>query len=125
MKKLIGIGLAGTAGAIARVVIGQLIHSESGFPLATLLVNIVGAFLLCFIITGAYGKLSANKQLKDAVTTGFLGSFTTFSALSMESFLLMENGQFTLAALYIGSSVVGGIAAGAFGFHLGGKQVRR
>ncbi|WP_342514900.1 CrcB family protein [Sporosarcina sp. FSL K6-1522] len=125
MRKVIWIGVAGMAGAIVRVGIGQLVHSESGFPIATLLVNIVGTFLLCFIVTGACRKLYANKQLQDAVTTGFLGSFTTFSALSMESVLLMENGQFMLAALYMLSSVIGGLAAGAFGFYLGRKQVQR
>ena len=124
MKKLIWIGIAGMAGAIARVGIGQLVYSESGFPIATLAVNIVGTFLLCFIVTGACRKLRAHKQLQDAVTTGFLGSITTFSALSMEFVLLMETGHFMLAALYMGSSVVGGLVAGAFGFYLGEKRVK-
>ena len=124
MKKVIWIGIAGMAGAMARVGIGQLVYSESEFPIATLLVNIVGAFLLCFIVTGACRKLRAHKQLQDAVTTGFLGSFTTFSALSIETILLMENGQFILAALYMASSVIGGLVAGAFGFYLGEKRVK-
>ena len=59
MKKLIWIGLAGAAGAILRTVIGQIVNDESGFPIATFAVNIVGTFLLCFIVAGALRKLKA------------------------------------------------------------------
>lgn len=124
MKRFMWIGVAGMAGAIARVGLGQLIHSESGFPIATLTGNIVGTFLLCFIATGVLRKISADKNLQAAVTTGFLGSFTTFSALSMETILLVEHGQFGVAILYVCLSIIGGLAAGAFGFHLGEKKVR-
>lgn len=112
------------AGAIARVSLGQLFPGESGFPFATLLVNIVGTFVLCVIITGACRKISDNKQLQDTITTGFLGSFTTFSALGMETVLLVENGQFILAISYVFLSIIGGLAAGVLGFRLGRKQVR-
>lgn len=124
MKSILWIGLAGSAGAITRMVLGQLIHSESGFPMATLLVNSVGTFVLCFIVTGALRKISANRQLYDAVTTGFLGSFTTFSALSMETVLLVESGQLAMAILYVALSIVGGLATGVFGFYLGDRKVR-
>ncbi len=124
MKRFMWIGVAGMAGAIARVGLGHLIHSESGFPIATLTGNIVGTFLLCFIATGVLRKISTDKNLQAAVTTGFLGSFTTFSALSIETILLVENGQFGVAILYVCLSIIGGLAAGAFGFHLGEKKVR-
>ena len=75
MKSIFWIGLAGATGAIARVALGQFILNESGFPIATLLINVIGTFVLCFIVTGACRKLSANKQLQDAVTVGFLGSW--------------------------------------------------
>ncbi|MFJ7936314.1 fluoride efflux transporter CrcB [Sporosarcina sp. NPDC096371] len=124
MKNILWIGLAGMAGAIARVLLGQFVHSDSGFPMATLLINLVGTFVLCFIVTGACRKLGANQQLQTAVTTGFLGSFTTFSALSMETVLLVESGQVIMAIAYIVFSIIGGLAAGAFGFYLGDKKVR-
>ncbi|WP_318617642.1 CrcB family protein [Sporosarcina sp. YIM B06819] len=124
MKSLLWIGLAGMAGAIIRVVLGQFIHSESGFPTATLMINIVGTFTLCFIVARALSKISVNRQLYDAVTTGFLGSFTTFSALTMETVLLVESGQFVMAILYVAFSIIGGLAAGLFGFYLGNKKVR-
>ena len=124
MKKLLWIGLAGAAGAIMRVLIGQVVPNVSGFPISTLTVNMIGTFLLCFIIAGAFRKLSAHKDVQDIVTTGFLGSFTTFSALSMETVLLVENNQFILAGLYVLCSIIGGLSAGALGFHLGRKKVR-
>lgn len=124
MKSLLWIGLAGMAGAIARVVLGRFIHSESGFPMATLLTNLVGIFALCFIAAGALRKINVNRQLNDAVTTGFLGSFTTFSALSLETVFLIEGGQFVMAILYVALSIVGGLAAGVFGFYLGDRKVR-
>ena len=90
MKKLLWIGLAGAAGALARTAIGQLVGDETGFPIATFSVNIIGTFLLCSIIAGAFRKLNSHKQMQEAITTGFLGSFTTFSALSMETVVLWK-----------------------------------
>ncbi len=124
MKKLLWIGLAGVVGACARTFIAQLVHVESGFPFATFGVNMIGTFLLCFITAGACRKLNVSKDLKDVVTTGFLGAFTTFSALGMETVLLVEAGRLWLAILYVGCSILGGLASGMLGFHLGGKQVK-
>lgn len=123
MKKLLWIGLAGAVGAMIRVAIGKVIPNDSGFPISTLTVNVIGTFLLCFILAGAMRSLSSHKEFQAAVTTGFLGSFTTFSALSMETVLLVEKDQFILAGLYVIISVFGGISAGVLGFHLGGKKV--
>ena len=49
MKKVFWIGLAGAIGAILRTVIGQFVKDESGFPIATFTVNIIGTFILCLI----------------------------------------------------------------------------
>lgn len=124
MKSILWIGLAGMAGAISRVVLGQLIHSGSGFPVATLAVNSIGTFILCLIVAGALRTVSVNRQLYDAVTAGFLGSLTTFSALSMETVLLVESGQLVMAIVYVALSIIGGLAAGIFGFYLGDRKVR-
>jgi len=123
MKKLLWIGLAGATGAIMRVAISLVISNDTGFPISTLTVNVIGTFLLCFILARAFRSLSSHKEFQASVTTGFLGSFTTFSALSMETVLLVEKDQFILAGLYVIISVLGGISAGVLGFHLGGKKV--
>lgn len=119
MRKILLIGGAGAIGAISRTMIGLVIQA----PLATLAVNLLGSFLLCFLAAGMIGKLSSDKSTQDAVTTGFLGSFTTFSTLSMETVLLFEEGHLLIGVLYVGVSLAGGIGAGLLGFHVGKKQV--
>lgn len=123
MKRYLWIGVAGAVGALLRTWIGELLPHESGFPIATFTVNMIGTFLLCLLVTGVVQKISAVKHIQDAMTTGFLGSFTTFSALSIETVLLFENGQFVMGVLYVGLSIVGGLAAGLLGFHVGRKKV--
>ncbi len=124
MKKLLLIGITGAVGAMTRVSIGEWIPLVSGFPIGTLFVNLVGTFLLCYVITGAFVKLNVIKEFQDIIAVGFLGSFTTFSALSMETILLIENGQGFLAISYITLSIIGGVSAGLFGNFLGRKLVR-
>ena len=125
MKRVLLIGLAGAMGAITRVLIGEFLIIESGFPVATLIVNIVGTFLLCLIVTGAFRKYNPNKSIDIAVTSGFLGSFTTFSAISLETMLLVEGGQIFMAGLYVGMSIIGGIGAGMLGFYLGRRKAKK
>ena len=119
MRKVLLIGFAGAVGAILRTMIGLVIQA----PLATLTVNLIGTFLLCFLVAGMIHKLSSEKSIQDAVTTGFLGSFTTFSTLSMETVLLFEEGHILMSMLYVGVSLFGGITAGWLGFYVGRKKV--
>lgn len=123
MKSYLWIGAAGAVGALLRTGIGELQPHENGFPIATFTVNIIGTFLLCYLVTDVVRKISAVKHIQDAIITGFLGSFTTFSALSMESILLFENGQLVTAVMYVGLSIIFGLAAGLLGFHVGRKKV--
>lgn len=123
MKQVFYIGLAGAAGAILRTGIGQMMGSGFGFPLSTFIVNMIGTFLLCFLVTGVLKKWQVNEKIEGAMTTGFLGSFTTFSAFSMETVLLIENGQFVSAAIYVSASILGGVGAGLLGSSIGRKKV--
>lgn len=116
MKNILYVGIAGAFGALFRTGIGLLIENEVGFPWATFIVNVFGTFLLCFLVTGTLRKWRLPEQIKTAITTGFLGSLTTFSALSMETVLLAENDQLLLAILYVGLSIVCGLGAGVLGF---------
>lgn len=124
MRAWLFVGLAGMAGASCRFGLAQLMP-YADFPLATLIVNLTGTFLLCFLVAGALQRWTARKELQDAITTGFLGSFTTFSALSMEFILLAEEGRPGMAVLYVIVSLIGGLAAGAAGFYAGGRQAER
>lgn len=79
------------------------------FPLAVLLVNVAGSFLMgIFVVVAAQRGLT---HLSPFVMTGLLGGFTTFSAFSLETVTLMERGQIGHAALYVALSVGMSIAA--------------
>lgn len=124
MKQALYVGFAGAIGAICRVGIGRLFIDASDFPMSTLTVNLIGTFILCLLSAGVIQRLTADKQIQTAVTTGFIGSFTTFSAFSMETVNLMQDGQVMLAIFYVAVSVIGGLAIGLFGFMIGRRMVK-
>lgn len=124
MRTALFVGIAGAIGAICRVVIGELLSGLTKFPLATLSVNLLGTLLLCLLSAGVIQRLTMKKELQTAITTGFLGSFTTFSAISIETVNLIQNGQHAIAMLYVLSSVIGGLAVGTLGLKLGQKWVK-
>lgn len=107
------IGLAGSLGAISRYLVGTVFLSDSIFPFATLLINLVGCYALAYL-TSRFSFLSS--QLKTVIGTGFLGAFTTFSALSVETVKLFEHGKISMALLYIVVSIVGGILMSNLGW---------
>lgn len=123
MQKIIWIGFAGMMGAILRTSIGHWIGEGNSFPIATFTVNMVATWLLCFFAAGALEKVIHKQQFREAITVGFLGSFSTFSAFSIETVLLIENGQQFTAISYVVASVVGGIVIGLFGFYCSRKSV--
>jgi len=84
------------------------------FPVGTLLINIVGSFVLAFL-TGLGGGLAVGARARLLLGTGFCGGFTTFSTFSVESLALIERGDHGLAALYLAGSLLGGLAGGWLG----------
>ncbi|WP_347860848.1 CrcB family protein [Salimicrobium sp. PL1-032A] len=111
------IAIAGFVGAALRYVTGELFfRPEAVFPFATLTVNILGTFLLAWF---TFRALNLPGNIKKAIGTGLLGSFTTFSALSVETVDLVETGNLLPAFLYISMTVAGGFAASVLGFRLG------
>lgn len=110
MKQLLWIGLAGMFGAVLRTSIGIWLGEENTFPVATFSVNMIATWLLCFLAGGVPHTILKNEQLREALTIGFLGSFSTFSAFSMETVLLMKQGQIVLAIVYVFVSIIGGLS---------------
>lgn len=107
------IGLAGALGAIARYVFGMVMVDGSVFPISTLLVNLAGCYALAYITSRT---LPISGKLKNAIGTGFIGSFTTFSAFSVETITMIESDQIGFAILYIILSIVGGIIMSNIGW---------
>ena len=88
----------------------------AGFPLGTLFVNCVGGFLIGAVLF--WLERSPNELLRLLVVTGFLGGFTTFSAFSVESLILLHRGELLLALGHTVAHVVGALTCAAVGFRL-------
>jgi fluoride exporter len=115
MNSIFPVMAGGAIGAGLRYLASVALAGRSGFPYATLTVNLIGGFtmglLAAFVLRGA-----ASEGVRLFVGVGILGGFTTFSAFSLESFQMIERGQMTMAAGYAVASVIGSTAALAFGF---------
>lgn len=117
MKEIILVGIGGAVGAICRFLLSRIIQLLSGFtfPYGTLVVNIIGSFLITFlsvVLIDRVGEWSA--ELRALLLIGLLGGFTTFSSFSYEVVDLWESGQGIKVALYLLLSIVLCIG-GAFG----------
>ncbi|WP_342472516.1 fluoride efflux transporter CrcB [Metasolibacillus sp. FSL H7-0170] len=118
------VGLAGALGASLRYAISIYFGEQfnSDFPLATLSINLVGSLLLGWLTSFLPRFPNINPNISTAITTGFLGAFTTFSAFSVECVALLTNGQAIVAFSYITLSLVGGFICAFVGLRLGTKE---
>jgi fluoride exporter len=109
--------VGGGFGAVCRYMSTMLIGGIAGtiFPLGTFTVNIVGSFIMGFIMTLAIEAAALSEELRLLLVIGFLGGFTTFSSFSMETLLLLKGGSWFYAATNILSNVLIGLAATALG----------
>lgn len=109
MQAFLLVGVGGAIGAMARygsgILVGRLWWFS--FPLATLLINIVGSFAMGVTI-GLLARFLPPWQAEARlfVAVGMLGGFTTFSSFSLDTIALIERGALAQAALYVGLSVV-------------------
>ena len=110
--EMLYVALGGAIGSIARYMLANVIGKQGDFPLPIMLVNVTGSFLMGLWI--GYMALSGEEHAKELhllIAVGILGGYTTFSTFSLESFLLLEKGLYTQAALYVSGSVILSIAA--------------
>lgn len=89
-----------------------------GFPVSTLVVNVIGSLAMGLIVGYFALKGEASQAWRLFLTTGILGGFTTFSAFSLDAALLYERGALLQAALYVVGSVVLSLAGVALGLAL-------
>jgi len=114
---IVAIALGGAGGSVLRYYVGRTMQgaASSGFPLGTLVVNVVGC-----LIVGALSRWllahDASRVLHAALIVGFCGGFTTFSAFSLETVGLLSGGAPGKAFAYIGATIVACILATAIGF---------
>jgi fluoride exporter len=105
--------LAGGLGTLVRYGFSNQFHGDA-LPWATLAINVVGSFLLGALVVLPGGWMT--ERTRDTLGVGLLGGFTTFSTFSVQAFLDAEAGEPGKALVYVGASVVLGIAAAAAGY---------
>ena len=105
MTRFLIVAAGGALGAVARYGIGRLLPA-TGWPWATLTVNVVGG-LLMGLLTGwlAFRGGAVSESLRLFAAVGVLGGFTTFSAFSLETVLMIERRQLAMAGGYVAASV--------------------
>lgn len=110
----------GTAGTLARYGLQGLVQQRTGasFPSGTLVVNLIGCFVLGGVAEYALTHLTIPPEWRIGITVGFFGAFTTFSTFSWETAKMLEDGEWGRAAAYVLASVIGGLAAVFFGMRI-------
>lgn len=119
--RLFWICLGGAVGTAARYwMTGWLPRvAGAGFPYGTLAVNVAGSFLLGFLMQLALLTDGFPPTLRQALATGVLGGFTTYSTFNYETLVFVEERAWLLALTNLGATVVACLAAGALGLVCG------
>ena len=115
-QAIIWAALGGALGAVGRYLVGLSLKTASGFPWATMSVNILGSLLMGLVIGWLTRQNGGSDALRLFVAVGILGGFTTFSAFSMDLFTLLERRDIAATMLYLGGSLLGGLVAFIIGF---------
>jgi len=112
-RNLLLIAIGSGAGGVARFLCQQFVqkHYPASIPLGTLSVNIIGCFIIGIIYGLAMKGNILSIELRLLAAAGFCGGFTTFSSFAYENIILMQDGKFFYAALYISLSLIIGFAA--------------
>jgi CrcB protein len=114
MNQLIVVALGGACGAVVRFLVSSGLYQWLGrdFPYGTLVVNVVGSFLMGLLTEALIlQRISIGMEYRAAILVGFIGAFTTFSTFSLETFYLLEQGSVGKAGLNIAVSVCGCLLA--------------
>lgn len=113
MNAILSIALGGALGAVARHGVNAGVTAMFGvkFPLGIMVANILGSFILGFLVTAFALYWDVHHLLKTMMVVGFLGAFTTFSTFSLDSVAMFERGDVAAGLFYIAGSVTFSITA--------------
>lgn len=119
MKTTLLIALAGAVGTLARYGLATATYSALGtaFPWGTFVVNILGCLVFGVVMQAGLAT-TLSTELRTLLTVGFLGAFTTFSTFSYETLTRIQDGQWLVAGMNAGGSVVCGLGAAWLGMAL-------
>lgn len=113
MSQIVAIALGGALGSVGRFLVAGWVGRVLGvnFPWGTLAVNVVGGLVMGLLVGLMAQAWSVSPAIRAFLTVGVLGGFTTFSAFSLETVLLLQRGDILAALGYIASSVVLSVGA--------------
>lgn len=125
MRKYLYIGIGGFFGAILRYLVKsiQIENYHGQFPVNTFAINVCGCFLLAVLLTVTLEILYMNTDVRLGISTGFIGAFTTFSAVCREIYLMVSQGYYFTAFVYLIGSVIAGFAFTCLGYYLARKMI--
>jgi CrcB protein len=115
------VAVAAAAGALARLGVERTlpVSGDGTHYAGTLLVNLTGAFAAGLLMGALGDRLDDEPQLRNALFVGFLSSYTTFSALALQTIRLGERSSVATAALYLGATLAGGLLLAYAGLRAG------
>ena len=113
INTIAAVAAGGAIGALLRYSanIGAVKLLGTGFPYATMFVNITGSALMGVLIVAMASMWQPSEVMRVFLVTGFLGAFTTFSTFSLDFAMLWERNDYLSAGLYLGGSVILSITA--------------
>jgi CrcB protein len=106
--QILYLAIAGALGAVSRFLLSGFTYRllGSGFPYGTLCVNVIGSFLIGFVMQVGLNTDIIPQSLRTVITVGFLGAFTTFSTFSFETLNYIQDGVWGMALLNIAVNVI-------------------
>ena len=121
MDRLALVCIGSALGGGARYLISQAALALFGpaFPFGTLSVNVVGSFLISLIMHVGLESTLLSAATRIFLTTGVMGGFTTYSTFNYETMGYLRDGEWLMAALNLGATVVFCLVAGVLGLALG------
>lgn len=121
LQQYVFVAIGGTIGVLARYALQGALYSVAprGFPYATIVINVIGCFIVGVVIAAADERGLISPQWRVLLTTGFCGGFTTFSTFSFETIALFRDGEIMYGVLYSGGSLLLGLGATVAGMFFG------
>jgi CrcB protein len=115
------VAAGGALGSVARYWVGGWAPRLLGqaFPYGTLIVNLVGSFLIGVVMTVALSTALLSPNVRLFLTVGIMGGFTTYSSFNYETLVLFQQRLWGAGALNLGLTVAGCLVAGGLGLALG------
>jgi fluoride exporter len=121
MTSVLLIGLGGFLGAITRYLVDLRVSAWTGgaMPWGTFVVNVSGSLLAGVLFALLVERAVLTGEVRGPLMIGFLGAYTTFSTLALESWRMLEDGAWVMASLNLVGSVITGLFAVVVGISIG------